>query len=220
MRVLMSWLIVAPFLLPHAAADVDEYIRLTLLAQRMQKRLVAILEYLVMHFPRTVNRPRAVGRPRVPLVGHALVSQHVAVVVGSRWRCVARGDSPGALSAHAALDWFATPCRSDKRDAVLRVDSLVFSARARPVTIPTCCPVVLKGVPVHASHRLFVYRGIFCCSRCGHLAAHHLRLLRAPCPGVPLASGRRNIAQLRGGSLPWGVKSWPSLSRSVVAVDV
>ena len=92
-----------------AAADVDEYIRLALLAQRIQKRLVAILEYLVLYFPRNVNRPRAVGRPRVPLVGHALVSQHVAFVVGSRWQCVACGESPGALSAHAALHWLATP---------------------------------------------------------------------------------------------------------------
>ena len=70
---------------------------------------------------------------------------------------------------------------------------------------------MLKGVVVHATHRLIVYRGIYCCSACGHLASHHLRILRVACPGVAgaLESGRRNVARLREGKLPWGVKAWP-----------
>ena len=194
-----------------AGDDVYAYRRLSLLVHRIQTRRVAVLHHLVVHFPREMSGSRPLSRPpRLPLSGHALASQHVAIVVGSRWLCAACGCGLAAGASRVqVLEWFATACCPNRRAAVLHLDSVLGSSACRPVFVPAACPVVLKDVLVHSSHRLFVFRGVFCCSVCGHLAGHHLRLLRAVCPGVALESGRRNVARLRAGLLPWGVKAWP-----------
>ena len=112
----------------------------------------------------------------------------------------------GASTLRAAVPFLASPCLP-----VLELDPLasVTCFEGKPVCIPAGTEVWLTGRRVHPSHRLIHYRGLFACTVCGAMGSSKLRQLLLPCPGLFIASGRRAIARLRLGILPWGLTHWP-----------
>ena len=78
-----------------------------------------------------------------------------------------------------------------------------------PCKIPADMDVWVVGSPVHSSHSLWWYKGLFMCITCGAMGSSKLRKLTLPCPLVPIVSGPKAIARFKQGLLPWGLTHWP-----------
>ena len=73
--------------------------------------------------------------------------------------------------------------------------------------------VSFKGILLHATHRLAMYRGLVFCVACGFYAATLVRDLRWQCQCLekrqpPTLQGRQNLRRLAAGICPQGA-SWP-----------
>ena len=86
---------------------------------------------------------------------------------------------------------------------------MLFS-EVRPTKIPPGRDVWVGGSPLHRSHDLVVYKGLYYCLRCGGYATAVPKLLRHECAGVPKLAGRMLLKRLRDGKLPIGVQEWPN----------
>ena len=60
----------------------------------------------------------------------------------------------------------------------------------------------------HHSHRLFVYRGLVYCNKCGARGPSRLNKLADACE-PPSADGQRMLNAVRAGVVPPGLDSWP-----------
>ena len=119
--------------------------------------------------------------------------------------------------------WMRTDCVGPPKgvhvaNAVGEIDNL--PDRPMPVSASSC--VYIAGQSVHPAHRLHALNRLFFRTRCGRVAAERVRGLAKPClgqrpDGEPRdAYGRRNLAALRRGLLPPGVKQWPVADLSTV----
>ena len=178
------------------------------LAQKVQKRLVAILLHLVEHFPRSFDRKAPlVWPPAPPLSWYLLRTQHQPVLfdhsvsrLACRQSCV--GDSNGS----AVKAWLMTPCLGQEITLVspgeFRPDYLAGRIRRD-------CEVWVAGRRLHHSHALAVLRGLYFCLECGCIAGHRAAHLVDPCQPATV-QGRRNLSRLAEGRLPHSAPCWPA----------
>ena len=60
----------------------------------------------------------------------------------------------------------------------------------------------------HISHKLFRYRGLVYCNRCGSRSVHKLYKLGDPCEPAT-GYGKTNLDRIRLGLLPYNLNKWP-----------
>ena len=67
----------------------------------------------------------------------------------------------------------------------------------------------------HASHKLYVYRGVFYCANCGAYATVKARKLAVQCT-IRTTAGQRNLTLLGSGELPVNLLQWPSAAAETI----
>ena len=92
----------------------------------------------------------------------------------------------------------------------------VFAASpvSRPRELARYKPTFVNGVRLHATHRLYTFRGLVFCNTCGFVAGHKVRKLKDPCghdlPVMPSPKGADNLDRLWKGLLPRSTPAWPA----------
>ena len=78
--------------------------------------------------------------------------------------------------------------------------------------VPICGAVVQPGhVVAHASHVLWMFRGLFFCNRCGMYGSTKFKLLGVQCK-LPTTHGKRALKAIRDCKLPSGLACRPVLN--------
>ena len=115
----------------------------------------------------------------------------------------------GAEGLKAIKLWLCTPCCGTAPMVDHKADCIEKAQR-----LTTHIPTLVKGVQLHASHSLFVFRGLVYCSHCGFYAAHAVKKLKAPCgEGLdvcPTQQGLANLTRIGQGKLPVSLSVWPA----------
>ena len=120
--------------------------------------------------------------------------------------CRQCGLAPRGRAARST--WISTGC-PQRTTMELRIRAL-DEARS----IPTGCIVLVGNTPLHPSHQLVCYRGMYICCKCAHYAASRVRELNNPCPGISTNIGMTILKRFQQGIPPYGMKAWPDGTRS------
>ena len=176
--------------------------------QGVQRRLLAILRFVVQECPRVIEQKDRQAVERDSFGQEVLRSRHRPVVHCHGVRCSVCGQ--GVVGSQVEQVWF------------------LRSHCSGPVAVEGCTgrrltpgSVVHLGSNVtHGSHQLYVYKGLHFCMVCGFLAGQRINKLGLPCagssddprfPGLPrTAGGRLNLRRIAKGLLPQGVTGWPA----------
>ena len=106
--------------------------------------------------------------------------------------------------------WLLSECQADPAlDQAFTAGDELGDEPPKPSPLPRAMKVWITGIPVHATHEVWLYRGLFLCIKCGAMGSSKPRLLRQACPLLPIASGPKAITRFRQGKLPWGLAHWP-----------
>ena len=68
---------------------------------------------------------------------------------------------------------------------------------------------------IHVSHKLYRYRGLIFCQRCGNITQGDMAKSLVNKCGPAKAYGSRNLAAIRGGRIPPKVKEWPIQAHAI-----
>ena len=189
---------------PHDVANITWYYAIV---RRVQARAVAVLSSTVSTRKLTVKcQVPTVARslPEPSNVGAAILSQHKLCRVGADWHCNLCIQSMNERSP-LFREWLASPCDPDS--------SLVRTLQAgnsRPTRLSASSAIVIGRQPVHGSHELHVYRGLYFCRLCGYHAHAAARRLAAACLGRTAPGAARRARTLLSGKLPSGLAAWPN----------
>ncbi len=159
--------------------------------KRIQHRLATIL----INLPHR-DRPHKVRCPRhvFPLASAIADSTHVLFAQGNR-QCCARCRSSFHVGDPHIKKWLATSCTA------------IGQSHDKPV--PVCFDSIHLGRNnTHATHKLYVFRGLVFCNKCGMRSATQLNKLSKPClPPTPY--GEATIKSINACRLPYKVSRWP-----------
>ena len=162
------------------------------LVVRIQRRLAAIL----MSMPDRPKVPKAPTIPRVSLARLVDLSSHTIVESESHIRCV-RCLSSFKKSDPQAKRWLQASC------------AVVGSATDKPIPIFYSNVHVGSSI-IHHTHKLFTFKGLVYCNKCGCRAGSRvLRGLADRC-APPTQYGMSSLAAIREGQLPPKLPYWPA----------
>jgi hypothetical protein len=154
---------------------------------------------------RTAARAAASRPPPGPAAAAwRLASSHAPLLApGGKVLCKRCFQLLPSLSSSAAV-WSGLSCS----------DALAADARREAAVRPTAfardgAEVRIGSAVLHASHRLFCFRGVVACELCGSYATSRPVALARPCCGHPAAEGTRVLRRLRAGLLPAALSAWP-----------
>ncbi len=103
-----------------------------------------------------------------------------------------------AMHLSLCKEWLTSPCHP------------LLVNPSKPV--PICGAVVQPGhVVAHASHVLWMFRGLFFCNRCGMYGSTKFKLLGVQCK-LPTTHGKRALKAIRDCKLPSGLACRPVLN--------
>ena len=137
---------------------------------------------------------------RVPLETLLALSTHKLVKKGNRYNCLA---CPSSFSCKdpAFRHWIQANCTGS---AEVPESPHLY----RPVRIHD--PTHLGNQMSHSSHRLYNYRGLIYCNKCGaRSGANQFRKLARPCSELT-EPGQVVLNKINKGLMPPGVTSWPA----------
>ena len=176
------------------AVVANAFVEQQALVERVQRRLVAVLE---MHLTVRTKSDRGCVAMRLPPLAGRLVSPHRLVAPGTPF-CLDCGWGPrGARQCQ----WFKSTCPGVARVAGLKVGVVRCGMVAGAIEV---C-----GVPVHASHLLLYHLGFFVCVLCGFGAGSRLVGLKGPCPRFCSPPRRSGLNRVLRGQLPYHLREWP-----------
>ena len=180
--------------------------------QEVQRRLVAILRMCVVSFPREFERqhlPRLIA-PTADWGWFVTRSAHVPAFGKYGVSCL-RCHKGSAGTVRERRLWLLSPCEPDRLLSGLHDARALLDANLpHPVKLRSYVRVWISGVQVHASHRLWLFKGLFMCMTCGGMGSSRLRVLRLPCTCMFLVDGERAIKRFKAGLRPCGVAHWPA----------
>ena len=178
------------------------------LLQKVQLRLVSVLRFVLVHFPRTAalsaparTTPRHVG-PQ--LSWFVLMSSHSVVLHSCGATCSVCLQGIRSSVSSDLRHWLLSRCPGTP------FDPSQIDGHGTSRYLPDGMSVWIACRRIHSSHCLRVFRGLFYCVICGRMAGTRLYRLVSPCPGKSTYSGRRSQSALSHGNLPWGLRTWPS----------
>ena len=185
---------------PQDCIDIQWYYAIV---RKIQSRAIAVLSSVIPQRSTSSERVERVPRPiSTPLGVAVLGSRHRFTLFSGSARCYVCFEQAPKMRSHL-LDWLAGPCKVD-----VSLAHAFFSGRERPARLPKHRPIPVGRRTAHASHELFVLRGLVFCNRCGYYAARRMINLVDPCE--PDSSATLRVLNLRRGKLPSGVPDWPN----------
>ena len=171
----------------------------------IQSRLLEVTLYDMAHFPHAevldehgnvLPKAQEAGAkaPRVTLALLRAASSHDLQFSAGWVKCRRCGKRRGRLQTCSWLKKYpACPGEGPVQRPAQVVDQVVVVCRK----------------PLHASHKLWAFRGIFWCVDCGGWAHLRAQRLLHPCKGKPTASGARGLTRLAQGLPPRPLVQWP-----------
>ena len=155
--------------------------------QLIQKRLVAILQELVVAFPRQGTATGVLkdikgwrNVPQLPLSRVLFLSTHTPILGFKSGLCASCGSFvEGTIDD--LRQWLLSPCGGQDYAELLQ------ESVGKPVAVPPQYRVRVAGVVLHESHTLQVYKHLYFCVECGKVAGHRVQQLGEVCS--PLGQG-------------------------------
>ena len=75
----------------------------------------------------------------------------------------------------------------------------------KPIPLPhNTFNIDFSGRSIHVSHRMYVYRGVYYCNKCGSYARHKVRKLNSECL-KPTQAGIKFLKDIDEGKVPEGI---------------
>ena len=162
----------------------------------VQNRLATIITHLPQ---RKVSKNNPVPKPAPETKEHAISSsEHKITVVQNTVQC-SSCFSQCNLNSACFWDFVKSKCHPAHKPSTFSNIAIVGS-------------VTIGKQVSHASHKMYVYRGIKYCSLCGYMAMGVMRALAKTCKGVEgrTIHGQRVLDALAAGVLPQYVSEWPA----------
>ena len=188
-----------------AIGDKERHVWEVAAAKAIQRRLLAVHGILLSELKKSeAQRPEKQQLDVAKsLPAWSIASQH---------RLVASQGAPAgvwcsrcsATPEKAELqDWLRLPCVDSGQQALATFDGCTSAAGLQ---------VVVAGRPLHPTHKLFVVKGVFFCSKCGgYSVGRKPQGLVKQCE-PPTEASRKRLASLWKRMLPSGLDEWPTVS--------
>ncbi len=163
--------------------------------EAVQNRLSTIITHLTQR-----KRPKHFQAPKpAPITKEQAIarSEHSITVVQNTAQC-SQCFSQCSMNSTCFWEFIKSKCNPAKKPSSLS-------------NIAIDGPVRVGKQVSHASHKMYVYRGIKYCGGCGYMAGALMRALTKACKGVQgwTIHGQRVLDALAAGILPPYVSEWP-----------
>ena len=176
------------------------------LAQSVQRRNAAILQYLQENLPRPHRPPRSrISRTSSPSLAAAITASAHAVVQGPHgMSCRSCFQHPGTQDVR---QWLSGCCGGPP----LSISPAFRGPHSRPMRLAGHSGIAVAGTPLSCTHDLWTYRGYLWCRRCGSICSGSAAgRLGGVCPRVGSASSLGRVGRLLRGVHPYyGNRPWP-----------
>ena len=188
------------------AHEADRILGNYALAQSVQRRNAAILQYLQEHLPRPHRAPRSrPARTPTPSLTSAIAASAHAVVQGPHGlSCRSCFQYPGAQDVR---QWLSGCCGGPP----LSIALAFRGPHSRPMRLAGHSGVAVAGTPLSRTHDLWTFRGFLWCRRCGSISSGSAAgRLGGVCLRVGSASSLGRVGRLLRGVHPYyGNRPWP-----------
>jgi len=163
------------------------------LVRRIQRRLIDILINLPSRQKVSKDIKHISLKPKI--VDLLPVTSHLAFVSKDRV-CCARCHENYLQKDPAVFHWLESTCRG------------IGLSQDRPMPLPFDARHVGNST-THYTHKLWIYKGLCYCRRCGAYGSKKLGKLAKPCL-PPTYAGQQVLKAIFTGRLPQGLASWPA----------